>query len=319
MEDKFIYNNIHCLPEFNIREIQWRSPVMKNIIAMLPKIAQTKSRVLIRGETGTGKTMVAKAIHNLSDFNHFSFFSIDSILFNRSNPNSELMENILINNSDDPYNGTLYFRDVDNLNLETQYKIFVKIQTWLREDRNYRIIASTKNNIRDKIDKGNFLEEFYYYLKVIYIYIPPLRERLEDLLPLTNYISKIVCKKLDHPIVKFGKSDVSKLYHLKLNGNMLEIASLVERTIALSSDNSKNSIISDTLLQDFQEEKEAETEGFKITIRGGDFLNYKENFIKKIVAEAIRKNDGKKKEAAKNLGISQRNLSYYITKYDISY
>jgi len=305
-------NKIGFLPEFHISDIKWNSPSMKKIIQTIPAIAPSKSRVLIRGEIGTGKTMIAKMIHNSSKLRDLPFLSFDSVFINELKLNDDIISDKsaqlkLGNLSGDI--GTLFFRNIETLSLENQYKIYYLIKKWEHDGYNFRIIASIKSTIWAEIKRGNFIEEFYYYLNVINIHVLPLRERLEDIEPLVSYLSKMICKKLNCRRAYFKPEEISKLYNLQLKGNMLEVANLVERTIVLSPESSKNLTFSDLQIENVNQE---DYNDYK-----KDFSDHKENFLKKTIIDAIKRNSGVKKEAAKHLGISQRALSYYISKYNI--
>ncbi|RKY84955.1 hypothetical protein DRQ09_07935 [candidate division KSB1 bacterium] len=284
---------------------------MKKIMEIIPVVAKSKSRVLIRGEIGTEKNIIARMIHNLSDYRRLPFISFYPFSLNKTAINEkDILKKIQAEKDISVFPvGTLYFKDIEDLNLENQLKIYSLFQKWENEGVNFRVITSIKKNIWDKIDKGNFIEELYYYLNVIHIYIPPLRERLEDIQPLVEYLSKKICEKLNREPVYFPEEEISKLYKLKLKGNMLEIANLIERAIVLNPDGEKRLKFIDLYLQDIDENKSIELEK--------DLSKYKDDFLKKTIIDAIRKNKGVKKEAAKDLGISPRALSYYVSKYNI--
>jgi len=312
MEEIFKYNRTGFLPEFNIGEISWRSLSMQNIMDKISQIAQSKSRIFIRGEIGTGKTMIAKMIHNLSSLKDFPFYSFDSIFLNET-----VLKNLIADKSSQKSCdssildiGTLFFRDIEALNLENQYKVYCLVKNWEEKNHNFRIIASTKSNMRNEINGGNFIEEFYYYLNVIYIHVTPLRERQEDIEPLVEYISQLVFNKLGRQRCRFEPEEISKLYNLELKGNMLEVANLVERAIVLSPGDSKKLSFIDLYSEKLQEEE--------FSSYSKDFSDHKDDFLRRTIADAIKKSRGRKKEAAKNLGMSPRALSYYISKYDIS-
>jgi len=317
MKEILNINKNKCLPDFNIREIEWKSASMKKVIKIVPKIAQSKSRVLINGETGTGKTMIAKMIHNYSELKHLQFFHLDSIFINESE-----FDGKTIVNKKETFNldyearaiGTLFLRNVEQLNLDNQYKIFSLIKKWDYENRKFRVIASCKKDISGEINSGNFIDELYYYLNVIHVHIPPLRERPEDIEPLVTYLSKIICSNLNRKTVGFEAGEIEKLHKLDLKGNNLEVANIVERTIVLSPESIENLTFSEHYLADFTGENFNHREN---KIPDNDFSTHKDNFLKKTIMEAIKRNSGIKKEAAKNLGMSQRALSYYISKYNI--
>jgi len=313
MEEIISFGKKKFLSEFDIQEIEWESTSMKNIMNTIPKIASSKSRVLIRGETGTGKTMIAKMIHNLSEFKNLPFLIFDSLAINESELDNNMISDKKqkLNSSKNFENiGTLFFRDIEILNFDSQYKIFSLIKKWEYEGKKFRVISSIKSDFWDKINNRNFMEEFYYYLNVIHLHIPPLRERPEDIQPLVNHLSEIICKKIERGIVYFESGEIIKLQNLKLKGNILEIANLVERTIVLSPEDVQRLTFSDFYFRDFNDEENLN--------RKYDFSTHKKNFLKKTIEEAIKQSSGVKKDAAKNLGMSRRALSYYISKYDIS-
>ena len=222
---------------------------MRNVIDKSKIAAKVDTTVLIQGETGTGKELVANAIHNDSDRSQKPFVTI-----NCSNIPKDLLESEFFGHEKGSFtgahkrklgkfelanNGTLFLDEIGEMNLELQPKILraiqeQEIQRVGGEDKikiDVRIITATNRNLIKMIEKGEFRSDLYYRLNAWNIEIPPLRERIEDLECLINFLANKICRRIGKKGVYFSAESLSIMYEYKWPGNVRELENVIERAI----------------------------------------------------------------------------------------
>ncbi|MEO0091030.1 MAG: sigma-54-dependent Fis family transcriptional regulator [candidate division WOR-3 bacterium] len=310
-----VYLKTELSEKYYFENIIGQSKKMQEVFTIMRKVLNSSLPVLIIGETGTGKELVARSLHYSSQRKNKKFVPIycgglpetllESELFGykRGAFTGALYDKKgLIEEAD---GGTLFLDEVADIPLSIQAKLlrFLQEGKFRRigetEERyvDCRIIAATNKNLEEEIKKGNFREDLYYRLNVIRINLPPLREREEDIIILSNYFLKKFSEKENKKIKGFSKEVIEFLRNYNWPGNVRELENKIARAVALC----EREIIN---INDLIEEKEREKEElFKIK-RLDDYLKEKEReYLKKVLE--IYKN---RSEAAKILGISRRTL-----------
>lgn len=188
-----------------LSEIIGVSSPIKKINETIKKIANTKSRVFITGEEGTGKTLVAQAIHELSERKNFITVKDDNF--------SDIKE------------GTLFFKELANLSSEGQAKLLSLI---VKNDENIRIITATKVDMQKKISSGRFNSDLYQRLRIISIDIPPLRDRKEDIPILCKSFIDNICNLLNHKQIKISEKAMTALQSANWEGNVKQLKKIME-------------------------------------------------------------------------------------------
>jgi DNA-binding NtrC family response regulator len=232
-------------------EILGESKAIKNILAMIEKVAPLDTRVLITGENGSGKELVARAIHNSSLRKDQPFVEVNCAAI----PN-ELIESELFGHEKGSFTGavqkrigrfelankgTLFLDEVGDMSHQAQAKVLRAIEDGRIErvgggkkiDVDVRIIAATNKNLKEEIEKENFREDLYHRLNVIPLNIPPLRERLEDIPVLIENFANDITKKHKKGTVKFNPDAIQFLKSLNWSGNVRELRNIVERIIII--------------------------------------------------------------------------------------
>lgn len=323
------------------------SKVMKKILSDAERIAPFKTSVLITGESGVGKEVIAKYIYMKSGRRDKAFIPI-----NCGAIPSELMESELFGYEKGAFTGahsrkkgllevadggTVFFDEIAELPLNLQVKLLRVIQdsTFIRVGGTYpvkidiRIISATSKNLEEEIKKGKFREDLFYRLNVFHIHIPPLRERKEDILPLLEFF----VKKFSREFRKNIKGFTDKAKELILNhpwyGNVRELENMVERAIILCEEGWINEEFvefkdfkesSKSLSQELMERDEEISLLLKEII---DKLNG-ENFSLKditprvekyLIMKGLKKTKGNVLKASKILDVSHRALIYKIRDY----
>lgn len=216
-----------------------------SIKEFINKFANLNSNVLITGESGTGKKLVAKQIHLLSSRAHEPFISINCASLNESNIDSELFGktedgNILSPGKLEEANGgTIFFDEITHLSLDSQAKLLKVIEEnkFSRPgfdkdvELNARFIFSTNKDLMAEIEDGRFRDDLYHRIHVLAIDVPPLRDRSGDIELLVNHFTEKICNANNIPCKSFSSHAVQLLKTFRWPGNVRELRNLIERLI----------------------------------------------------------------------------------------
>ena len=237
------------------REIIAKSKEMIRLLRLADQIAGTDSTILITGETGTGKELLANRIHKRSQRAEKPFIVVDSTTIPENLLESELFghERGAFTGADQrklgriemAHEGTLFLDEVGELSLSAQMKLLRALQEkefhrvgGTRTIRsNFRLIAATNRELEKEIAEGRFREDLYYRLNVIPIQLPPLRERPEDITLLANNFIERYAKKYNRHDLKLTGKQETMLRSYKWPGNVRELQNIIERAVLLSTDN----------------------------------------------------------------------------------
>ena len=240
---------------FHSYDIVGKSQTITKVKSLINKLRNTESRIFISGPPGSGKELVARQIHKQSSRSNKPFVVVNGALLDLQKYELELFgsENVneIINFGffEKAKDGTLLIDEVTEIPLETQAKILRVLtdQKFRRVDGskeinvNVRIITTSSKNIREEVDKGNFREDLYHRLNVVPIFLPPLKDRPEDIPDLLNYFSKKIAELNGINEIKLD-TDFDLYYKYQWPGNVRELRNLVERISILSVDENPNNI-----------------------------------------------------------------------------
>jgi two-component system, NtrC family, nitrogen regulation response regulator NtrX len=227
------------------------SAPIRKIKEMIAKVAPTDARVLITGENGTGKELVAKWVHEQSDRNSSPLVEVNCAAIP-----SELIESELfghekgaftsavkqrIGKFEQAHNGTLFMDEIGDMSLSAQAKVLRALQenkiTRVGGEKdiavNVRIIAATNKDLKKEIEKGNFREDLYHRLSVIVIQVPSLNERADDIPMIADYFMEQICEEYKMPKKSFTEDAYTELKKISWTGNIRELRNVVERLIIL--------------------------------------------------------------------------------------
>ena len=299
---------------------------MIKIFATIKKVSDTMANILILGESGTGKELVARAIHEKSSRSKMPFIAINSGGIPENLLESELfgyMKGSFTGAYADRQGffemargGTIFLDEIGELSPSLQVKLLRIIQerTFRRiggaEDIkvDVRIISATNKNLQEKVKKGEFREDLYYRLNVIPIFIPPLRERREDIpLLINNFIEKY-SQMFGKEIQTISSYAMELLMNYDFPGNIRELQNIIERGVAMES---SNIILPESLT--------FETPKYNIDIAdNGIDLNAELDKIERMIIEkALQRTKGSKKKAAELLKITFDSLRHRIEKLGV--
>ena len=252
LEDQQLYQDSEISSEYGFEGIIGKSAAIRNVLEQVRIVAPTDATVLLHGETGTGKELVARAIHNLSSRSRRSF-----VRMNCAAIPSGLLESELFGHEKGAFTGalmqkkgrfeladqgSLFLDEIGDISLELQPKLLRSVQEQEFErlgsantiSVNVRIIAATHRDLSAMIREEKFREDLFYRLNVFPIEIPPVRERREDIPLLVNYFVSKFSRRMRKQITSIPKQTMEALTNNPWRGNVRELANFIERAVILS-------------------------------------------------------------------------------------
>lgn len=305
---------------------------MKELKAQMMRVAATDANVLITGENGTGKDVVAHALHQLSDRARKPFVNIDLGCIPENLFESELFgyekgaftdaRNAKEGRIETADGGTLFLDEIGNLNLPMQQKLLTVIEK--RETQrigsnkvsqvDVRILAATNAHLREKVGEGTFRQDLFYRLNTIELHLPPLRDRGEDIVLLAEYFLKIYSGKYSVGDVRLGASAKQKLLKHTWPGNVRELQHCIERAIVLGD---KTELAAEDIrLEDSVVVSAASSSDSSSSSVNIDSLNL-QTLEREAIKRAISQSNGNLTQAAELLGITRFALYRKIDKLGI--
>ncbi|HYP27592.1 MAG TPA: sigma-54 dependent transcriptional regulator [Blastocatellia bacterium] len=322
------------------REIVARSDKMLEILAFVERVAPARTTVLITGESGTGKELIARAIHNHSDRSDKPFVTVNS-----ANLPSELLESELFGYLRGAFTGafaakkgyfevadggTIFLDEIGTISLETQAKLlrviqerdFTPLGDTTRRQVDVRIVAATNVDLRQAVDEGSFREDLYYRLNVIQISLPPLRERREDILPLTQHFIRKYSDENNRQIVdQISPEVLSQLEAYSWPGNVRELENVIERAVIIARGQTiERSDLREEVINPARAGGQAGGQrlGTQIDLsRGISFYDEVNRFQIELIKRALEITGGHQSRAAKLLGMNTTTLNSKIRYYNI--
>jgi formate hydrogenlyase transcriptional activator len=254
LEKENVYLREELRTEHNFEEIVGNSPAVLRALGAVDQVAPTDATVLIYGETGTGKELVARAIHSRSARNGRALVNVNCSAISAGLVESELFGHVKgaftgalerrIGRFELAHGGTIFLDEIGELSLETQVKLLRVLQEHefepvgsshpVRVD--VRVIAATNRNLREAIQAGLFRSDLFYRLNVFPIELPPLRERRSDIPQLVAFCVSRFSKRLGKKINGVSRESMEKLMNYPWPGNIRELQNVIERAVILSVD-----------------------------------------------------------------------------------
>lgn len=322
----------YTIPDSEIKGFIYNSEKMKNLIELIKKVALQDLNVLIVGESGTGKELVARSIHQLSKGSVNPFVPVNCGALPES-----LFESELFGHEKGAFTGavtskpgllefaeggTFFFDEIGDMSLNLQ----VKLLRMLEEKKirrvggqkeiniNVRIVAATNKNLEKLVEEGKFREDLYYRINSLRIEVPPLRERVEDIIPLVKYYLHEYCHSADKFERKLTPEAEDALKNYSWPGNVRELQNIVSRLSFLCSNEvikvedlpmpliKKQSFYDDNIFKlNYKDAKDKVIEKFEL-----EYLTY-----------YLKKNNGNISKTAEECGIDRRSIHRLISKYHI--
>ena len=294
---------------------------MEAIRKTLDKIAPTDATVLITGENGTGKDVLAREIHTHSLRSGKPMVAVDAGAITETLFESELFGHVKgaftdahtdhVGKFEQADGGTLFLDEIGNIPLHLQAKLLRAIQSRSivrvggseAKPINIRLICATNMDLEQLVREGRFREDLYYRINTVHINLPPLRERKEDIVPLAQMFLEMFAEKYHRPLTGIASDAAAMLTEGHWSGNIRELQNCIEKAVILSDGN-------ELTAKDIQLEQAAKPIG--TTIKA---VNEAEE--ERLVREAMDRTDGNISAAAKMLGVSRPTLYAKLKKYGL--
>jgi Nif-specific regulatory protein len=311
---------------FNIHNMVGSSNAMKEVYRLIEQVSNSNATVLIRGESGTGKDLVAHAIHYNSLRAEKPFVKVNCTALPDTLLESELFGHEKgaftgaaerkIGRFERAHGGTIFLDEVGDFSLNLQVKLlrviqfkeFERVGGFETIKTNVRIVVATHKNLEEQIKEGLFREDLYYRVNVFPIYMPPLRERKDDIMLLADYFLERIAAENNKDISRISTPAIEMLTRYHWPGNIRELENCIERAVLLCDG---EVIRSEHLPPSLQMIKRTEAVGKR------SLTDIIENKEKELIVDALKKSRGQQREAARELRITERILGYKIKKYNI--
>jgi len=305
------------------------SPKIKEILALIDRVAPTDSRVLITGENGTGKELVAKAIHRKSKRSDKPLVEVNCAAIP-----TELIESELFGHEKGAFTGataqrigkfeqadggTIFLDEVGDMSLAAQAKVLRVLEEGKIErvggsktiTVDVRVIAATNKNLTNEIGKGNFREDLYHRLNVIPIHIPPLRERREDIPILVKAFIQDVCERNGMALKTISDRVMQTLVSMEWTGNVRELRNMVERLVIVSPGNT----IDGALLESVRLDRKTELDD--IISASKTFQEFKDRAEAAYIRHILELHNWNISKAAEAMDIQRSHLYSKMRKYGL--
>lgn len=300
------------------------SPIMQDVVRTVERVAKSDVTVLITGESGSGKEVIADLIHAMSRRSKGRIIKINCAALPRELIESELFGSVkgaftgahtdregLFRQAED---GTLFLDEISEMPIDTQSKLLRVLQD--QEVRpvggkttyktNCRLVAATNRKPEDAIKEGKMREDLYYRISAISVHLPPLRERREDIMPLCNAFLKRFAAQANRPLSGFTQAAIERLTAFDWPGNVRQLQNEVQRAVLLCEGNAVDA--SDLSIST------AKTVGVESQDTNFTLL---EGVERNAIIQMLKETGGNKLEAAKRLGIGRQTLYNKIKAYGI--
>lgn len=300
------------------------SDIWKDIIRSVEKIAPTDANILILGENGTGKDLIAKLIHERSTRCNMPLVKVDVGALTESLFESELFghkkgaftdaKEDRTGRIEEANHGTLFLDEIGNISLQQQAKLLTvlqnrqitKIGTNSPKDIDIRLICATNVPLKELANESKFRKDLIYRINTVEIVLPPLRDRKEDILPLIHHFTDIYCKKYFKSKIEWSAKAIKKIEGYNFPGNVRELQYIIERAIIMVE-------------KEILDENDIVFSPIESVISQGHLANESKlsAIEKQTILRVIEKNNGNITNAAKELGITRTALYRRLSKYEI--
>jgi DNA-binding NtrC family response regulator len=319
-------------------EIYGDSPAMHEVRERITRVAPTNATVLITGETGTGKEVVARAIHRNSPRAPKPFVAVNCAAFTETLLESELFghEKGAFTGADRQrqglfeaaHEGTLFLDEAGEMSLAAQAKLLrvltdaqvLRVGSTRPRRVDVRVLVATHRNLEQRVKDGQFREDLFYRLAVVPIHLPPLRNRHEDIAGLSDVFCHQVATELKMPRRRLNSDALAKLQEYRFPGNLRELKNLIERAYILSNNQEIGADDLPIVQRDSVANANGKVHTSGLSIPFGDSFDLTgvlEKAEKELIVRTLTATHGAQAEAARRMGLSRSALAYKLTKYGI--
>ena len=313
---------------FRPENIIGNSGAMRDVYSQIHQVAGGDTTVLIRGESGTGKELVAHAIHYASPRSEGPFVKINCAALNENLLESELFGHekgaftgaiqSRKGRMEEADGGTLFLDEVGDFSPMTQVKLLRVLQERQFERvgsnrtlrTNARIIAATNRDLEKAVNEQSFRQDLYYRINVFPIFLPPLRDRKDDILLLADFFVEQYSKKMSKDVRRISTPAINMMVAYHWPGNVRELENCIERAVLLSTDG---------VIHGHHLPPTLQTSDASDTIGTGSLKERVNLFERDIIVDALKRCNGSLAAAARDLGTTARIIGYKVKELDIDY
>ncbi|MBW2416352.1 MAG: sigma-54-dependent Fis family transcriptional regulator [Deltaproteobacteria bacterium] len=309
-------------------ELLGRSAAMQEVLGLVSQVADTRTNILISGESGTGKDLIARSLHGQSDRRDHALIAVNCGAIPENLLESELFGHVrgsftgAVSNKMGLFEaadgGTLFLDEIGDMPLALQVKVLRAIQertfrrvggtTDIRVD--VRILCATNRRLDEEVRAGRFREDLFYRLNVIEVKLPPLRDRVEDIASLARHFIARFAGELGKGVRDLEPEVLTQLERYAFPGNVRELENVMERAVTLANtERITLDCLPDTVLCG-----EAAAPRDRLPPEGTDLNQLLASYERSLLQEGLRRSGGVKKKAAALLGVSFRSLRYRLEK-----
>lgn len=334
-EERIADLNAEVGNKYRYHNIIGKSKPMQQVYHLLSKVSHSEATILIQGQNGTGKEMVAKAIHYNSQRKDAVFMAVNCSAFNDNLLDSELFGHVkgaftgAVKDKkgvlEVANGGTLFLDEIGDMSLSMQVKLlrvlqentFLPVGATSPRKVNVRVVAATNRPLKEMIAKGEFREDLYYRINVINVALPSLKERPEDIPVLMDHFLEKKCAELGHTLKHWSKKTLEKFLDYKWPGNVRELQNEVERLVVLAGDD-KN-ITPDLISERIKDAVDgpAPAGNLRGINTNGSLKKALEELESYMIKEGLKRCNFNKSKLAKELGISRAGLIMKVDKYGL--
>lgn len=324
-ENALLRNAVDSLQ--HTRERSGISGQVPSVEALIQRVGPTDATVLITGETGTGKELVARALHKVSSRAAKPLISVNCAAFPETLLESELFghekgsftgaDRLRLGLFETAHQGTLFLDEAGEMSPAAQAKLLrvladgkiSRVGSTMSRDVDVRVLVATHRDLLREVERGRFRQDLYYRLAIVPIQVPPLRDRLNDLPMLATSLLQQIANDLKLPIRTLHPDALHQLSRYPFPGNIRELRNLLERACILSSGSHIRSV--DLPLARMHSEKPSFPEEF-------DLRGLLAEWEREAIVQMLKRTRGGKAEAARRLGLSKSDMTYKLTKFGIT-
>ncbi|MFQ5693367.1 MAG: sigma-54 interaction domain-containing protein, partial [Nitrospinota bacterium] len=311
------------------------SAAMREVLDTIRKVAESSATVLIQGESGTGKELVARALHENSSRADGPFVGVNCSAIPETLVESELFGHEKgaftgaverrIGRFEQAHGGTLFLDELGTLNLPAQAKLLRVLETrWFERVGgrdsvrvNIRLVAATNQDLEKDVAEGRFREDLYYRIRVVSLFLPPLRERKEDIKALVPHFLELSARENPASARKrLSAEAMDRLVNYRWRGNVRELRHVIESLVLLTEgdvigvNDLPPQIVGAGTAENTAGLPEIPKEGFRLE-------EYLARHERGILREALRQEDGVKTRAARRLGVNKDRMKYLCRKHEL--
>jgi len=328
LEDENLRLRHELQDRFRPENIIGNSSTMRDVYQQIHQVAGSDTTVLIRGESGTGKELVAHAIHYSSLRSEGSFIKVNCAALNENLLESELFGHekgaftgaiqSRIGRLEEANGGTLFLDEIGDFSSVMQVKLlrvlqereFERVGSNRTVKTNARIITATNRDLEKAVDKGTFRQDLYYRINVFPIFLPPLRDRKDDILLLADFFVEQYSKKMNKDVRRISTPAINMMVAYHWPGNVRELENCIERAVLLSTDG---------VIHGHHLPPTLQTSDASDTIGTGSLKERVDLFERDIVVDALKRCDGNLASAARDLRTTPRIMGYKVKDLGIDY